>query len=245
MNYTVGGGATPGTDYPALSGSIIIPADQPSVVLQIDPTDDTTDETSETDTIVITLSDTVDYDLGTPSSATGTITDDDAPSIPDVTITVSPSSVLEDGTDTLDYTFTRSVTTSSPLTVNYTVGGGATPGTDYPALSGSIIIPADQPSVVLQVDPTDDTTDESSETDTIVITLSDTVDYDLGTPSSATGTIIDDDAPIIPDVTITVSPSSVAEDGTGTLDYTFTRSVTTSDATDGELHRRRRRDSGH
>ena len=133
VNYTVGGGATPGTDYPALSGSIIIPADQPSVVLQIDPTDDTTDETSETDTIVITLSDTVDYDLGTPLSATGTITDDDAPSVPDVTITVSPSSVLEDGTDTLDYTFTRSVTTSSPLTVNYTVGGGATPGTDYPA----------------------------------------------------------------------------------------------------------------
>ena len=230
VNYTVGGGATPGTDYPALSGSIIIPADQPSVVLQVDPTDDTTDESSETDTIVITLSDTVDYDLGIPSSATGTIIDDENPIIPEVTITVAPTSVAEDGTGTLDYTFTRSVTTSDALTVNYTVGGGATPGTDYSALSGSIIIPADQPSVVLQVDPADDTTDESSETDTIVITLSDTVDYDLGTPSSATGTIIDDDAPIIPDVTITVSPSSVAEDGTGTLDYTFTRSVTTSDA---------------
>ena len=43
--------------------------------------------------------------------------------------------------------------------------------------------------------------------------------YALGTPTAATGTILDDDTT----VTVGVSPASVAEDGAGTLVYTFTR----------------------
>ena len=45
------------------------------------------------------------------------------------------------------------------------------------------------------------------------------IGYDVGAPASASGTITNDDA----DVTVAVSPSSVAEDGLTNLVYTFTR----------------------
>ena len=51
--------------------------------------------------------------------------------LPVITQAVSPGSVTEDGTANLVYTFTRTGPTTSPLTVNYTVGGTATLGTDY------------------------------------------------------------------------------------------------------------------
>ncbi|WP_301337737.1 ELWxxDGT repeat protein, partial [Microcystis aeruginosa] len=45
---------------------------------------------------------------------------------PSITLAVSPSSVTEDGTTNLVYTFTRTGSTTSALTANYTVGGTAT-----------------------------------------------------------------------------------------------------------------------
>jgi hypothetical protein len=48
-----------------------------------------------------------------------------------VTLAVSPSTVTEDGTSNLIYTFTRTGVTSNALAVNYTIGGTATNGTDY------------------------------------------------------------------------------------------------------------------
>ena len=44
---------------------------------------------------------------------------------------VSPASVSEDGATNLVYTFTRNGVTSGALTVNFSVGGDATFGTDY------------------------------------------------------------------------------------------------------------------
>ena len=65
--------------------------------------------------------------MASPSQATGTITNDDT----DVTVAVSPASVSEDGATNLVYTFTRNGVTSGALTVNFSVGGDATFGTDY------------------------------------------------------------------------------------------------------------------
>ncbi|NCQ79423.1 MAG: hypothetical protein GPI99_15230 [Microcystis aeruginosa W13-15] len=59
-----------------------------------------------------------------------------------VTLAVSPSSVTEDGTTNLVYTFTRSGVTTNPLTVNYTVGGTATNGTDYTSIPTSVTFAA-------------------------------------------------------------------------------------------------------
>ncbi|MFM6871197.1 MAG: cadherin domain-containing protein, partial [Dolichospermum sp.] len=52
-----------------------------------------------------------------------------------VTVAVAPASVTEDGSSNLVYTFTRTGSTTNTLTVNYTVGGTATLGTDYTGIS--------------------------------------------------------------------------------------------------------------
>jgi len=112
--------------------------------------------------------------------------------VPEVTISVSPASVLEDGVTDLTYTITRTGSTACALSVSYTVGGTATSGTDYPAIAASpITIPTGSASVDIVVNPNSDNVVEADET--VIITLTDGALYDLGTSSMATGTITNDD----------------------------------------------------
>ena len=154
---------------------------------------------------------------------TGTITNDDFPSI---TLAVSPSSVTEDGTTNLVYTFTRSGVTTNPLTVNYSISGTATNGTDYTSIPTSVTFAAGSSTATVTVDPTADTTVEPDET--VILTLASGAGYTVGTTTPVTGTITNDDT----SVTLAVSPASVTEDGTTNLIYTFTRTgVTTNPLT--------------
>ena len=66
--------------------------------------------------------------LGT---ATGSVREAGAILPPEIIVSADPSSVAEDGTTNLVFTFSRSGDASLPLTVNYTVGGTATTGVDY------------------------------------------------------------------------------------------------------------------
>ncbi|MCZ8242017.1 MAG: hypothetical protein O9323_09605, partial [Microcystis sp. LE19-131.1A] len=109
------------------------------------------------------------------------------PSTSTVTLAVSPSSVTEDGTANMVYTFTRSGVTTNPLTVNYTIGGTATNGTDYTSIPTSVTFAANSATATLIVDPTADTTVESNET--VALTLATGTGYTVGTPNTATGTI--------------------------------------------------------
>jgi C1A family cysteine protease len=124
------------------------------------------------------------------------------PPTPIITVTVSPASVNEDGTDNLIYTFTRTDATTNPLTVNFTTGGTATqPGltdSDYTVSggtlsgnNGSITFEAGSSTATLTVNPTDDSTFEPDET--VIVNLASGTGYDIGTPSAATGTILNDD----------------------------------------------------
>jgi hypothetical protein len=71
------------------------------------------------ETAILTVTSGTGYNVASPSVATGTITNDDT----DVTLVISPSSVLEDGATNLVYTFTRVGVTGSDLTVNFAVSG--------------------------------------------------------------------------------------------------------------------------
>ena len=133
--------------------------------------------------------------MGTPGAVTGTITNDDV-ALPVVTLAVSPASVTEDGTANLVYTFTRSGSTSSALTVNYTVNGTATLGTDYTGIAASpatktLTFAAGSPTAIVTVDPTADSTVEANET--VALTLATGTGYTVGTPGAVTGTITNDD----------------------------------------------------
>ena len=116
---------------------------------------------------------------------------------PVVSLAASPASVSEDGTTNLIYTFTRTGDTALPLTVNYTVGGTATNGTDYSGISTTgtiktVTFAAGSAIAVVTVDPTADSTVEPDET--VVLTLAAGTGYTIGTTGGVTGTISNDDA---------------------------------------------------
>ena len=90
------------------------------------------------------------------------------------------------------FRFTRTGDTSASLTVDYTVSGTATSGTDYTALSGSVTFAADEDTVDVSVAITDDTTSEGTET-VIVAVTSDTT-YGADPFAIAVMNILDDEA---------------------------------------------------
>jgi len=109
-----------------------------------------------------------------------------------VTVACAPASVAEDGTANLVYTFTRSGSTASSLTVSYTLAGTATTGSDFPAMPATVTFAPGAATATVTVNPTTDSTVESDET--VILTLAPGSGYTLGTPSTATGTITNDDA---------------------------------------------------
>jgi Ca2+-binding RTX toxin-like protein len=228
VNFSVGGTATFSTDYTqtgaatftATDGTVTFGAGNSTATVTVDPTTDTVVEPNET--VILTLTAGTGYNVAIPSAATGTITNDDA----DVSIAVAPSSVNEDGATNLVYTFTRTGDTTGTLAVNFTIGGTADPSTDYTQTgattftspNGSVTFAAGNSTATVTVDPTADATAEANET--VTFTLAAGVDYNIGAPSTATGTINNDDTA----VSVAVSPGSVNEDGATNLVYTFTRS---------------------
>ncbi len=233
VNYTVSGSATLTTDYAqtgaatftASAGTVSIAAGQTTKTIIINPVADTLIESDET--VILTLAAAPTYSIGTANAATGTIANDD----PRVSLAVTPASLLENGTGNATYTFTRTGPTTNLLTVSFDVGGTATFNSDYATsgaasfseTTGTVTFAAGQASKTVIVDPTSDTQVEANET--VVLTLAAGMDYVIGSPLAAMATIANDDA----EVTVSVSPSSVEEDGTTNLIYTFSRvGLTTS-----------------
>ncbi|MEY5024988.1 MAG: hypothetical protein RLZZ244_516, partial [Verrucomicrobiota bacterium] len=81
------------------------------------------------------------------------------------------------------------------LTVGFVLGGSASNGVDYRAIAvpSSVVIPAGLMSGTLAVVPLQDAQFEGAET--VVLTLSPSLDYTVGASASATVTIEDDDYP--------------------------------------------------
>jgi len=201
VNYTLGGTATLNTDYTrtGTTNTVTFAAGSSTATVTVNPTADTIVESNET--VILTLAAGTGYTVGTPNAVTGTITNDDV-TLPSITLAVSPSSVTEDGTTNLIYTFTRSGVTTNSLTVNYTLGGTATLNTDYTrtGTNNTVTFAAGSSTATVTVDPTADTIVESNET--VILTLAAGTGYTIGTPNAATGTITDDDTSVTSQLSI-------------------------------------------
>jgi len=141
---------------------------------------------------------------------------------PTVTISAIDASAAEAGNDPGTFRITRAGDLTGDLTVTYTIAQGAgqaTNGVDYtPALSGTVIIPADQASVDITITPVDDILLEGDET--VTLTLAAGASYDLGATITATVTIADNETDIdlskyvrvgrydLPEPTRTVAPAN-------------------------------------
>ena len=187
--YGVTGTSTGGVDRNALSGNLSIPAGSSSGTVIITPINDIVCESDET--VILTLSANAAYIIGSPSSATVTIQDNDCGTLPTVSIVATDNIATEAGPTTGTFTVSRTGSTAAALTVYYGVTGTSTGGSDRNALSGNLSIPAGSSSRTIIITPINDALVEGDET--VVVTLSANVAYTVGTPSNATITIISND----------------------------------------------------
>lgn len=172
---------------------LTIPADSATLNVVVAPVQDTTAEGPET--VILQLGPASGYVVGSPSAATVTIADDDT-ALPKVGVRAVIASTTEGSAQGLVYVFSRTGVTTSPLTLNYTIGGTATNGTDYATLSGSVTIPSGADSSTLEVVSTQDAVSEPVET--VKLTLATNAAWIIdSTAASATGNIVDDDVQVV------------------------------------------------
>ncbi|MCC8939132.1 cadherin-like domain-containing protein [Bradyrhizobium sp. Arg68] len=210
---------------PSGSGSITFAAGSSTATLVIHPTADTKIETDET----IGLQVTADPSYRTSAGVvTGTILNDDPsgpvvnPALPTVTLVASPSAVLEDGSQKLVYTFTRTGPTDAPLTIQF---GAARDGSTAPSVNtstgdfenfvnlfttsfqangqqttGSMSFTSNSGSVVIPAGASSATLTLDPKPDTTVeadesirLTLSANAAYNVGTQGAISATILNDD----------------------------------------------------
>jgi hypothetical protein len=109
-----------------------------------------------------------------------------------VTLDATTPTALEGGAGGV-FTLARTGSKSSALTVNYTVGGTAVAGTHYAALNGSAVIAAGSLTGTIAVVPVENSLADGDKT--VVLALSADATYIVGSPSTATVTVHDNDGP--------------------------------------------------
>ncbi len=175
VNYNVLGSssAVAGTDYTALSGSVVIPANSSSATIDVPVINDFIIET--TDSLDLQLSGlssvfggTLEIVASPGDTASIDITDDDVISLLSIAGTTNGS---EPGTNG-QFTVSISQSVNVDVTINYTVlvSSTATAGSDYTTLSGSVLLPANATSTTIDVLVLDDSDVEGSETVDLQIT---------------------------------------------------------------------------
>ena len=178
--------------------------------------EDTADEPNETFTV--TLSSPIGATLR-DAGAEGTIIDDDAPDPP--VLSISDASAVEG--EVLRFEVTLSRSSDTPVTVRYeTAGGTALEGTDYDVASGALTFKRGATRLPIDVRTREDTADEPNETFTV--TLSSPIGATLR-DAGAEGTIIDDDAPDPP--VLSISDASAVEGEVLRFEVTLSRSSDT------------------
>ncbi|MCF8274575.1 MAG: HYR domain-containing protein, partial [Flavobacteriaceae bacterium] len=236
VSYVISGTATATNDYTPLTGTVTIAAGSLSATINVLVVNDNILEDSETVTLTLNAITSGDADITIDTNndeAIVTITDED---VAEVSITATDASASEPSNNGQ---FTVSLTNASDVatTVSYTIGGTATGGTDYTALSGTVTIPSGSTSATIDVAVLDDFVLESSETVIVTIDAITSGDADVSIDTNndeATVTISDNDAASlsISDVNVTEGNSAVFTlTLTGEVQGGFTIDYATADAT--------------
>mgnify|MGYP001085340912 CR=1 FL=1 len=200
VDYAATGGSATGggVDYTLNPGQLQFDPGQTTKNIPITIVDDGDPESDET--IEVTLSNPTGASLGAITVHTYTINDNDG-GLPTVTLQATDPDAAEELQDTGTFTVSRDQT-SGNLVVYYSVGGTAGAGDYQETLSGQVTILDGQPSTTITITPVDDSEVEGNET--VVLTLTADAAYTIGSPSSDTVTIADNDGggpPEIFDVT--------------------------------------------
>ena len=187
--YGLSGRALHGTDYYALPGQITIPVGATSAAVMITPYDD---ELGETDPESVTFNLTTynnAYQLGAAFSATVNIADNDDKPIVAVRAGTSPAEPGTAGTFII-----RAIgSATGNITVNYTLSGTATAGSDYTAPSGSVTLSANgSVETTVNIPILNDIVLEPTET--IILSITPGATYKVLNDGSATLRLKDEDS---------------------------------------------------
>lgn len=222
VNIAVTGTATSGSDYNSLGSTVTFAQGSTTAAKIVLPINDTAIEGSETVTATVIAG--IGYVVGSPSSATVTIVDDDFPAI---TVAATDATAGESSNPGV-FTFARTGPTTSALTVNIAVSGTATSGSDYSTLGTTVTFAQGSATATKTVTPINDTVYEGSETVLVAVVAG--AGYILGAPASAVVTIDDNDFPSVTVVATDASAGELSDSGT----FTFSRNgPTTSELTVG------------
>jgi hypothetical protein len=202
--FTVSGTATSGADYVISSSPVTFAPGQTTATITIDVLEDAAYESSET--VVLSLGTPSGANLGSPTTYTLSITDNDA--MPTVQFTASAQSATENA-GTLALTVQMSGISGNNVVVPFTLGGTATVNTDYSITTTPVTIWAGTTSTTINVQISPDTLDEDNET--VIVTLGTPTGATLGATTTQTVTLIDDDAaPTVAFMLASGSPSENA-----------------------------------
>jgi hypothetical protein len=181
------GTATAGADYTAVDQTVSFAAGETTKTVSVPVIDDSLVEGNETVQLSLTNA-SADATLGSPSSATLTIVDNDRA----FALSSASYSVGEAG-GSATVTINRAGLTSGSDSVHFaTANGTATAGSDYTDASQTVSFAAGETSKTVSVPIIDDSLVEGSET--VLLSLSSpSSGATLGSPSSATLTIVDND----------------------------------------------------
>jgi pyrrolidone-carboxylate peptidase len=222
VNYTLGGTATNGVDYVTIGTSVTFAAGSATTTLVIDPIVDVITEATET--VSVTLVGGLEYVSVTPNPVSIDIINYVLPT--EVSLSAINNNIVENGSISTIYTFTRSGSTTSPVTVNYTLGGTATNGVDYQLVGTSITFSAGSSTAQLLIEPIIDAITEATET--VSITLTAGSGYTILTPNPVVVNLLDSDVPL-PEIVITANTTGIKENnGIINTGFTFTRNGSTA-----------------
>ena len=184
VNYaTSDGTATDGADYTGGSGSLTFVPGDTEKILSFAVADDSLDE--EDETFTVTLSDPGNATLEVAAATAVIVDDDDAPSLSMADI------VVEETVGTAELTASLSGPSGKTISVSYaTSDGTALSGSDYEAVSGTLIFSPGETEKTISVPVIDDMEVESEENFTVGLSGESNVTLSV---ASASVTIEDDD----------------------------------------------------
>jgi hypothetical protein len=190
VNYaTANNTAAAGSDYTATSGTLTFGSGVTTQTIQVPTFADALVEGNET--FYVNLSAPSGGAGLSDGQGVGTIIDGSS-ACTGVSFTIASNGAVTEGANSV-FTVTKAGTATGSCNVNYaTTGGTATSGSDFSATSGTLTFTSAQTSQTVSVPTIDDATVESAESFSLALS-SPTGGAALGTPSSATATINDND----------------------------------------------------
>jgi Subtilase family/Calx-beta domain/SdrD B-like domain/Domain of unknown function (DUF4114)/Bacterial cadherin-like domain len=224
INYTLGGTATNSIDYQNLSGTITFKAGENKANIDLNSIDDNTYEGNETITLTLVNGDS-NYKLDSVKSI-GTITIVDNETKPIISVANITQSEGNSGKTNYSFNLTLSNPSVETITVKYTTADDiAQAKDDYTNATGTVTFAPGEITKTVNIEVNGDDLYEADEI--FKLNLSDAVNATIST-TSAIGTIVNDDLPVI---SIDITDADTAESN-NPGQFTLTRTgITTADLT--------------